>query len=604
METATIAATETSPKAANIVEMSWDPITRIVGSLGIFTKIDFTNRKVVECHSTSSIFRGYSIFMKNKDPRDAHFITSRICGICGDNHATCSVYAQNMAYGIKPPAIAEWIVNLGEAAEYMFDHNIFQDNLVGVDFCEKMVRETNPGVWEKALKTEAPHAEDHGYRTIADIMKSLNPFEGEFYRETLQVSRMTREMFCLMEGRHVHPSTLYPGGVGTVPSVQLFTDFLIRLMKYIEFMKKVVPLHDDLFDFFYEALPGYEQVGQRRILLGCWGSFQDPDVCDYNYKTMDRWGKAMYVTPGIVVDGELVTTNLVDINLGIRILLGSSYYEDWENQETFVSTDPLGNPVDKRHPWNQTTIPRPQKRNFGDKYTWVMSPRWYDKRTGDHLALDTGGGPIARLWATALAGLVDIGYVKATGTSVKIILPKTAMKPEVEFEWKIPKWSNAIERDRARTYFQAYAAAAALYSTDRALVELHAGRTKTFTPFTVPQEAIGCGFHEAVRGVLSHHMVIRGGKIANYHPYPPTPWNANPRDTYGTPGPYEDAVQNTPIFEENGPDKFKGIDIMRAVRSFDPCLPCGVHMYLGDGKILKQMHTPTAFAGLAGRKGE
>ena len=604
METATIAATETTPKAANIVEMSWDPITRIVGSLGIFTKIDFTNRKVVECHSTSSIFRGYSIFMKNKDPRDAHFITSRICGICGDNHATCSVYAQNMAYGIKPPAIAEWIVNLGEAAEYMFDHNIFQDNLVGVDFCEKMVRETNPGVWEKALKTEAPHAEDHGYSTIADIMKSLNPFEGEFYRETLQVSRMTREMFCLMEGRHVHPSTLYPGGVGTVPSVQLFTDFLIRLMKYIEFMKKVVPLHDDLFDFFYEALPGYEQVGQRRILLGCWGSFQDPDVCDYNYKTMDRWGKAMYVTPGIVVDGELVTTNLVDINLGIRILLGSSYYEDWENQETFVSTDPLGNPVDKRHPWNQTTIPRPQKRNFGDKYTWVMSPRWYDKRTGDHLALDTGGGPIARLWATALAGLVDIGYVKATGTSVKIILPKTAMKPEVEFEWKIPKWSNAIERDRARTYFQAYAAAAAMYFTERALVELHAGRTKTFTPFTVPQEAIGCGFHEAVRGVLSHHMVIRGGKIANYHPYPPTPWNANPRDTYGTPGPYEDAVQNTPIFEENGPDKFKGIDIMRAVRSFDPCLPCGVHMYLGDGKILKQMHTPTAFAGLAGLKGQ
>jgi hydrogenase large subunit len=604
METATIAATETSPQAANIVEMSWDPITRIVGSLGIFTKIDFTNRKVVECHSTSSIFRGYSIFMKNKDPRDAHFITSRICGICGDNHATCSVYAQNMAYGIKPPAIAEWIVNLGEAAEYMFDHNIFQDNLVGVDFCEKMVRETNPGVWEKALKTEAPHANDHGYRTIADIMKSLNPFEGEFYRETLQVSRMTREMFCLMEGRHVHPSTLYPGGVGTVPSVQLFTDFLIRLMKYIEFMKKVVPLHDDLFDFFYEALPGYEQVGQRRILLGCWGSFQDPDVCDYNYRTMDRWGKAMFVTPGIVVDGELVTTNLVDINLGIRILLGSSYYEDWQNQETFVSTDPLGNPIDKRHPWNQTTIPKPQKRNFGDKYTWVMSPRWYDKRTGDHLALDTGGGPIARLWATALAGLVDIGYVKATGTSVKIILPKTAMKPEVEFEWKIPKWSNAIERDRARTYFQAYAAAAAMYFTERALVELHAGRTKTFTPFTVPQEAIGCGFHEAVRGVLSHHMVIRGGKIANYHPYPPTPWNANPRDTYGTPGPYEDAVQNTPIFEENGPDKFKGIDIMRAVRSFDPCLPCGVHMYLGDGKVLKQMHTPTAFAGLAGLKGD
>ncbi len=599
METATLPVTDNRPPSGQIVEMSWDPITRIVGSLGLFTKIDFSNRKVVECHSTSSIFRGYSIFMKNKDPRDAHFITSRICGICGDNHATCSVYAQNMAYGVRPPPIAEWIINLGEAAEYMFDHCIFQDNLVGVDFCEKMVRETNPGVWEKAKKTDAPHAKDHGYRTIADIMTSLNPFEGEFYRETLQMSRMTREMFCLMEGRHVHPSTLYPGGVGTVPSVQLFTDFLIRLMRYVEFMKRVVPLHDDLFDFFYDALPGYEQVGLRRILLGCWGSFQDPDVCDYNYRTMDQWGKAMYVTPGIVVDGQLVTTNLVDINLGLRILLGSSYYEDWENKETFVTHDPLGNPVDKHHPWNQTTIPKPQKRNFADKYTWVMSPRWYDKRTNDHLALDTGGGPIARLWSTALANLVDIGYVKATGHSVKIVLPQTAMKPEVEFEWKIPKWSNAIERDRARTYFQAYAAAAALYFVERAMAELHAGRTQTFTPFTVPEEAIGCGFHEAVRGVLSHHLVIRNRKIANYHPYPPTCWNANPRDVYGTPGPYEDAVQNTPIFEENGPENFKGIDIMRAVRSFDPCLPCGVHMYLGNGKVLEQIHTPTALAGLA-----
>ena len=150
---ATVVAPEKDVRAAagNLVEMSWDPITRIVGSLGIYTKIDFANRRVAQCYSTSSIFRGYSIFMKGKDPRDAHFITSRICGICGDNHATCACYAQNMAFGIRPPAMGEHIVNLGEAAEYMFDHNIFQDNLVGVDFCEQMVKETNPGVLERAL---------------------------------------------------------------------------------------------------------------------------------------------------------------------------------------------------------------------------------------------------------------------------------------------------------------------------------------------------------------------------------------------------------------------------------------------------------------------
>ena len=592
MGTTTQIRPESTTEKRKLVEMNWDPITRIVGSLGIFTKIDFDNHQVAECHSTSSIFRGYSIFMKGKDPRDSHFITSRICGICGDNHATCAVYAQNMAFGVKPPALGEWIINLGEAAEYMFDHNIFQDNLVGVDFCEQMVKETNPGVWQKAQSKACPNAEKHGFRTIADIMRALNPFTGEFYRETLAMSRMTREMFCLMEGRHVHPSTLYPGGTGTVATIQLFTDYLVRLMKYVEFMKKVVPLHDDLFDFFYEALPGYEKVGQRRVLLGCWGSYNDPDVCDYTYRNMAEWGRSMFVTPGVVVDGKLVTNNLVDINLNMRILLGSSYYEDWDDSEIFVQRDPLGNKIDRRHPWNQTTIPRPQKRDFNGNYTWVMSPRWLDQRTGDHLALDTGGGPIARLWSTALSGLVDIGYVKATGHSVQINLPKTAALPEVQFEWKIPKWSNAIERDRARSYFQAYAAATALHFVEKALEELYAGRTKTWADFSVPEEAIGCGFHEAVRGVLSHHVVIRDGKIANYHPYPPTPWNANPRDIYGTPGPYEDAVQNTPIFEENGPEKFKGIDIMRAVRSFDPCLPCGVHMYLGNGKVLETRHSP------------
>ena len=57
-------------------------------------------------------------------------------------------------------------------------------------------------------------------------------------------------------------------------------------------------------------------------------------------------------------------------------------------------------------------------------------------------------------------------------------------------------------------------------------------------------------------------------------------------------GTYEDAVQNTPLFEENGPDNFKGIDIMRTVRSFDPCLPCGVHMYLGNGKTIETRHSP------------
>ena len=335
-------------------------------------------------------------------------------------------------------------------------------------------------------------------------------------------------------------------------------------MRYVEFMKRVVPLHDDLFDFFYEALPGYEEVGRRRILLGCWGAFQDPDVCDFNYQRHDRVGpgdvrharRRRRRQAGHQQTWSTSTSASASCSAARSTTTGKA-------SEMFVTTDPLGNPVDRRHPWNQHTIPQPQKRDFDDKYT-LGDVAALVRRRPTHLALDTGGGPLARLWATALAGLVNIGYVKATGHSVKIYLPRTALKPEVEFEWKIPKWSNTIERDRARTYFQAYAAAAALYFVEKALAEVHAGQA--------PRRGAvqGAGRGDRLR-------LPRGGPRRAVAP----PGHQGRQDRQLSPVP-ADAVereparhlrharartrtrsQSTPIFEENGPDHFKGIDIMR-----------------------------------------
>ena len=305
--------------------------------------------------------------MKGKDPRDAHFITSRICGICGDNHATCSVYAQNMAYGVAPPHLGEWIVNLGEAAEYMFDHNIFQENLVGVDYCERMVKETNPGVLELANRTEAPHAGDARLPHHRRHHAVAEPARGRLLPRGAAGQPVTREMFCLMEGRHVHPSTLYPGGVGTVATIQLFTDYLTRLMRYVEFMKKVVPLHDDLFDFFYEALPGYEHVGERRILLGCWGSLQRPGVCDFTYHNMDDWGRRCSSprASSSTASWSPTTWSTSTSACGSCSAARSTTTGPTAARRCSSSSDPLGNPVDVRHPWNQHTLPKPQKRDFG-----------------------------------------------------------------------------------------------------------------------------------------------------------------------------------------------------------------------------------------------
>ena len=116
-------------------------------------------------------------------------------------------------------------------------------------------------------------------------------------------------------------------------------------MRYVEFMKKVVPMHDDLFDFFYEALPGYEKVGLRRTLLGCWGSFQDPEYCNFAYKDMTDVGSQDVRHPrrrGRRQAGHHTTS--VDINLGIRILLGSSYYDDWDGPGDVRQARPAGQP--------------------------------------------------------------------------------------------------------------------------------------------------------------------------------------------------------------------------------------------------------------------
>ena len=149
----------------------------------------------------------------------------------------------------------------------------------------------------------------------------------------------------------------------------------------------------------------------------------------------------MYVTPGIIVDGKLVTNTSSTSTSACASCSAAPTTRTGPTRRPFVTHDPLGNPVDMRHPWNQTTVPVPQKRDFDDgKYSWVMSPRWYDKSTGEHLALDTGGGPLARLWSTALNGMVDTPYVKATGHSVRITLPKSAKLPETTLEWTHPKW--------------------------------------------------------------------------------------------------------------------------------------------------------------------
>ena len=103
----------------HIKSLDFDPVTRVAGALAFHSVADFENRKMVEARSVATLFRGYEIIMIGRDPRDAIFITSRACGVCGGVHATCSALAIEMAIGCQPPPLGVLIRNLALALEFL-----------------------------------------------------------------------------------------------------------------------------------------------------------------------------------------------------------------------------------------------------------------------------------------------------------------------------------------------------------------------------------------------------------------------------------------------------------------------------------------------------
>jgi hydrogenase large subunit len=102
-----------------------------------------------------------------------------------------------------------------------------------------------------------------------------------------------------------------------------------------------------------------------------------------------------------------------------------------------------------------------------------------------------------------------------------------------------------------------------------------------YAPYEIPDEGEGAGLTAAPRGALGHWVRLKGGKIDHYQCVVPTTWNASPKDEQGNPGPIEQAIIGTPIKDEENP-----FEIVRIVRSFDPCLACAVHLVTPHGRTL------------------
>ena len=561
-------------------EITIEPMSRIEGHLGVQAVADIDAKQYTDAHSFGTMFRGWEVILKNREPADAIWITQRTCGVCPTPHGIAAAMAVDMAYQAPPPPMGIALRNLILGAEQLYDAALGCYVLEGPDYSQAIVERSNPDWWEAAKATPAPQADLHGYATIADIMTGLNPISGSLWVRSLGVEKIGRKMASLLGAKHPHVNTLVPGGVAKTLTPTDLEQYAAMLSQNVAFAKEFIPTFDDLLDFVLSM--GYEDCGARRNNMISYGTYEDPLAYNAKYEDMADWSLKRKVSPGVIIDGELVTQDMIEVNVGVQEMVERSYYDEWDGPK--IPADPLGNPLTKYHPWNKETKPKPGAyKQWDGKYSWGSSVRWLDwKNSGEMKTVELG--PIARMWATALGRLVP----ESTGSSVKFSLPKATVvgyrnADEMEFEWKVPEKVNTVERVRARAYYYAYSAYIIYNQVLQGLELVKSGNVKVWNKYKKAKDGLGVGMHEAMRGGVAHWVVMKNSHIENYQIMAPSTWNAGPKLGDSDYGPYEDAIVGSPLTESG---EITGVDVVRTIRSFDPCLACCVQVYRGDEKIV------------------
>lgn len=97
------------------------------------------------------------------------------------------------------------------------------------------------------------------------------------------------------------------------------------------------------------------------------------------------------------------------------------------------------------------------------------------------------------------------------------------------------------------------------------------------TQFGIPEQARGMGLVDTARGALGHWMEISNRRISLYQIITPSAWNLSSY-AQGTRGAGEQALIGTPVADVDNP-----VEIGRVIRSFDPCISCGTHVFTSEG---------------------
>ncbi|HEY3374762.1 MAG TPA: nickel-dependent hydrogenase large subunit [Candidatus Aquicultor sp.] len=515
-----------------------DPVTRIEGHLRITAVVE--NGKVTDAWNTATLFRGFEIFMKGRDPRDSWHFAQRICGVCPTPHGTASAMAAEHAMGIeKVTDNARLVRNMMEAAQIAYDHILWFYILNAFDYVN-VPNALNAKAATPALKA----VQDR----VMAVVKSgqLGPFANMFwdhpayklpaeldleltahYLSSIEIQQRANEATALMGGKFPMIMNNAAGGVTMLPRVEDIISYQTAMQDIQTFIDSVM-LPDLL-----TIAPFYKDLATNGQGVGNYLSWGVLDEASQNPE--DR-----LFPRGAIFDRKLALEK-VDPDQ-VKMFTKSSFYADSQG----AGKHPLdaGQELFQKDP---ALPPLEGKALPVKKYDWTQAARY----GSDNRPMEVG--PLAQVLVSYLAGRPE------AKTLVDSTLKTLGVPGRVDL-----LMSN-LGRIAARVIKAKINADNAVRWSNDLLNNVKAGKTDVFTDKAVPSTGTGVGAWDAPRGALSHYMRIANGKIGAYAAVPASNWNLSPRDDKGVRGPVEEALVGMPVV-----DPTKPLEILRVVHTFDP----------------------------------
>lgn len=571
-----------------------DPITRIEGHLRI--ELEHSGGRIRESWAETTQYRGIETIVEGRDPRDVWAFVGRICGVCTGVHSVASVVAVEDALGIEVPTQGRLIRDLVLGSQEVHDHAVHFYHLHALDWVNVVsAAGADPAKAVEFAKSIGSTWRGNSEERFAEVKATLEQvlesgqlsiFTGGYwdhpdyrlppeanlmavahYLDALQFQRSIIRVNTVFGGKNPHPNFLVGGMACSIDPDKSETVNQVALDQVKSWVEEIVDftencylpdalaimgVYDDYFDIG-AAAPNFLAVGMAGATYG-------GDPANSRTPTVNP-----NVKPGLILDGDY--TRVVDLDpTKIEEYISSAWYEYPVGDDQPMTPD-----VGVTDP--KYTGPTPPYEWLADeeKYTWSKAPR-YDGRV-------VQVGPIAR---------VLLAYVQGDPLTTRLV--DEALE---RYGIGVDKLNSTGGRTLARAVEAVTAARNLAYEVLPEFIEgIAAGDLDVFDstkwePDTWPEECTGYSMVEVARGMLSHWVRIKDGKVANYQAVVPTTWLASGRDPEGKRGPYEEAlVANHPLADPEQP-----LEPLRTIHSFDPCMACAVHVLDPSGAELMRVST-------------